>query len=355
VTNHNKTVHIEVQQNKGGFIVNSILAHCNVLMLPLILMLAACTNLGEETPLVPTTTEEPQQTCVEDYKLLAMDGIVFNDGSSVRVEYSILDQNNDLVKGKESYNSWHAKYDMNDNFIPSMDGKRLLRNNNGYYEVLNLKGDTIFRLDVFFESANNCFNFSPNLNYFFVFDMDKNAGTIYNTQDKTTCEIPVEDYQSFTFSDDGSSFGYIRYDESSGENSIIIHDSKSGRIIHRIPIEGKESTTFINQIHNHKKVLYTYMRDAYMTDFDGGNKTLLGHNIFFTQLSEDEKYLAYSKTYANDQYVEVDDSELDTLESDDERGLYIENMLSGETKFFPYLQSENVGLRPVMWLSFSEE
>jgi hypothetical protein len=246
-----------------------------------------------------------------------------------------------------------AKFETKNFVRLSSDGTKVLQESDGLYEILDINGNRVFELTV--DYSKNYVMFSPNLQYCFLFYNNGDDGTIISTWDNTKCKAQVEYQPSFRFSDDGSSFGYIRYDESSGENSIIIHDSKSGQIIHNIPIEGNDSTTFLNQIHNNKKALYTYENDSYIIDFDGDNKTLLGHNIFFTQLSQDEKYLAYSKTYVLDLRFDISNPYIDTLESDDERGLYIKNMITGDTKFFPYTKSGNEVLQPVKWLSFSEE
>lgn len=302
---------------------------------------------GAET----TDNNHTQADDTEDYKLLAEDGLVFNDGSSVRYEYSILDLNNDLEEGKESFNSLLSTIDMGIFITLSVDGKKILQTNNGQYEISDLKGDNVFETDV--DNSKNYVCFSPNLNYYFLFDKDGDNGTIVNIQDNTTGEAQLEFHRDFTFSDDESSFGCTHYDQSSGESAIYIYDTRNSQLIYKIPIEGNEDTTYITQIHNNKKVLYTYKNDSYMIDFDGNNKTLLGHNIFYTQLSEDEKYLAYAMSYIIDTYVDID--EPDTLSSIDDRGLYIKNMITGDIKFFPYPDTYNEVLRPVKWLSFAEE
>lgn len=295
----------------------------------------------------------------DKYALLSHEGIVYNDGSCVRYEYFISDMDtiSDFKKGKERFNNIVSKWETENFSQLSTDGKKVLVesviNNNIIYQIYNDKNEKIFELNI--DNDKYICRFSPQLNYYILFDRDDtNIGTLYDIKNnKKGKAIYIEDHADLVFSEDENYFGYSSYDGKSENIIIHIYNLDTAHLLNEIKVDGKRNSVFITQIHNSQKVLYMYENSSYIVNFDGTNKKLLGTDIFFPHMSNDEKLLAYSKVYENQIYGYVEFDKEDIC-SEEERGLYIKDLTTGDIKFLAYPDSYNEAPVPVAWVNIND-
>lgn len=327
---------------------------CHITIIILLLLFSSCSRIINKQTNKSSTFGYKYR---EDYSILAQEGITNNDGSSVAYEYllSDMDSISDIKKGKENFNKIVPKCDTQNFSQLTTDRKKVLKefvvdDNNVIYRICDDKNNKLFELNV--DDSKFFCKFSPQLNYYILVSRNETSNSLlYSVKNINAVRLGyIEDYADLVFSQDENYLGYSFFDEKSGNNIIQIYDLNNAKILCKIKIKGNRNSVYITQIHNSHRVLYMFENNSYIVNFDGTNKKLLGNNIFFPQLSSDGKLLAYAKVYLNQisGYVSFDEEDICPT---DERGLYIKDVSTGETKFLEYPDSENEVPVPVTWIN----